>query len=215
MKKLLLTTVLMVLTLSAVAENKYRQYTVGLPFNMPEVKAPEIPASRVNLKDFGAVGTGEVLCTSAFEKAVDQLYKMGGGHLIVPRGIWLTGPIVLKSNIDLHLEAGAVIQFAADESLYPLVSTSFEGLDTRRCQSPISANGATNISITGQGVIDGNGQYWRPVKRSKVTDSQWKEILSRPGGREMKKDYWVPSESYEKGEDGANMNIPKAQTDEE
>jgi len=215
MKKLLLTTVLMVLTLSAVAENKYRQYTVGLPFNMPEVKAPEIPASRVNLKDFGAVGTGEVLCTSAFEKAVDQLYKMGGGHLIVPRGIWLTGPIVLKSNIDLHLEAGAVIQFAADESLYPLVSTSFEGLDTRRCQSPISANGATNISITGQGVIDGNGQYWRPVKRSKVTDSQWKKVLSRPGGREMKKDYWVPSESYEKGEDGANMNIPKAQTDEE
>ena len=52
MKKLLLTTVLMVLTLSAVAENKYRQYTVGLPFNMPEVKAPEIPASRVDLKDF-------------------------------------------------------------------------------------------------------------------------------------------------------------------
>jgi len=215
MKKLFLTTVMMVLAISASAENKYRQYTVGLPFSMPEVKAPEIPGARVNLKDFGAIGTGEVLCTSAFEKAIDLLYKMGGGHLIVPRGIWLTGPIVLKSNIDLHLEVGAVILFAADENLYPLVSTSFEGLDTRRCQSPISANGATNISITGQGVIDGNGQYWRPVKRSKVTDSQWKEVLSRPGGREIKKDYWVPTESYEKGEQGANMNIPKAKTEEE
>ena len=215
MKKTILTMTLALLTLGAVAENKYKQYTLGLPFQMAELQAPTIPGAKVNLKDFGAVPMGDVLCTSAFEKAIDLLYKMGGGHLVVPRGIWLTGPIVLKSNIDLHLEAGAVIQFAADESLYPIVSTSFEGLDTRRCQSPLSANGATNISITGQGVIDGNGQYWRPVKRSKVTDSQWKEVLSRPGGREMKKDYWVPTESYEKGEDGANMNIPKAQTDEE
>ena len=215
MKKTILTMTLALLTLGAVAENKYKQYTLGLPFQMAELQAPTIPGAKVNLKDFGAVPTGDVLCTGAFEKAIDLLYKMGGGHLVVPRGIWLTGPIVLKSNIDLHLEAGAVIQFAADESLYPIVSTSFEGLDTRRCQSPLSANGATNISITGQGVIDGNGQYWRPVKRSKVTDSQWKEVLSRPGGREMKKDYWVPTESYEKGEDGANLNIPKAQTDEE
>ena len=215
MKKTILTMTMAVLTLCAAAENKYLQYTQGLPFKMPEVKAPVIPGAKVNLKDFGAVGTGEVLCTQAFEKAIDLLSKMGGGHLIVPRGVWLTGPVVLKSNIDLHLEAGAVMLFAADESLYPIISTSFEGLDTRRCQSPLSANGAVNVSITGQGVIDGNGQYWRPVKRSKVTDAQWQEVLSRPGGREMKKDYWVPSEGYEKGEQGANMNIPNAQTEQE
>ena len=215
MKKTILTMMLTALVLSVGAQNKYKQYTENLPFKMAEMKAPVIPDAKVSLSDFGAVGTGDVLCTDAFAKAIDQLYKMGGGHLVVPRGLWLTGPIVLRSNIDLHLEAGAVIQFAADESLYPIVNTSFEGLDTRRCQSPLSANGATNISVTGHGVIDGNGQYWRPVKRSKVTDAQWKEVMARPGGREMKKDYWVPSEGYERGEKGANMNVPKAETEEE
>jgi len=215
MKKttLLLTALCWILNMSA--QNDYKKYTENLPFKMAEVKAPLIPDAKVSLRDFGAVGTGDVLCTDAFAKAIDQLSKTGGGHLVVPRGVWLTGPIVLKSNIDLHLEAGAVIQFAADEDLYPLIKTSFEGLDTRRCQSPLSANGATNISITGQGVIDGNGQYWRPVKRSKMTDSQWKAVLSRPGGRELRKDYWVPSEGYAKGESGANMNVPAATTEAE
>ena len=194
---------------------KYKQYTENLPFKMAEVKAPVIPDAKVSLKDFGADPTGGTLCTDAFAKAIDQLYKMGGGHLIVPRGVYQTGPIVLRSNIDLHLEAGAVIQFAADENLYPLIKTSFEGLDTRRCQSPLSANGATNISITGHGIIDGNGQYWRPVKRSKVTDSHWKQLLAIPGSQELKKDYWVPSAGYAKGEQGANMNVPAAKTEEE
>jgi len=201
--------------LTASAQNKYSEYTKNLPFAMSEMRAPVIPDARVVLSDFGAKGNGSELCTEAFAKAIDQLYKMGGGHLIVPRGIWLTGPVVLRSNIDLHLEKGAVIQFAADESLYPLVETSFEGLDTRRCQSPLSAVGATNISITGHGVIDGNGQYWRPVKRSKVTDGHWKKLLAIPGSQEMKKDYWVPSAGYARGEQGANMNVPNAQTEEE
>jgi polygalacturonase len=110
---------------------------------------------------------------------------------------------------------GAVIQFSADESLYSVIMTSFEGLDTRRCQSPLSANGAVNISITGKGVIDGNGQFWRPVKRSKVTEGQWKEVLSRPGGVERKKGYWVPNQAYADAEKNADMNVPKAQTEEE
>ena len=215
MKRLLTITLMAAAALCATAQNDYSKYTQGLPFQMAEVKAPVIPDAKVTLTDFGAVGNGEVLCTDAFAKAIDQLYKMGGGHLVVPRGIWQTGPIVLRSNIDLHLEAGAVIQFAADESLYPIIETSFEGLDTRRVQSPLSANGASNISITGQGVIDGNGQYWRPVKRQKVTDSHWKQLLATPGSVEMKPGYWVPSEGYARGEKGANMNVPNATTDEE
>ena len=215
MKRLLTITLMAAAALCATAQNDYSKYTQGLPFQMAEVKAPVIPNAKVALTDFGAVGNGEVLCTDAFAKAIDQLYKMGGGHLVVPRGIWHTGPIVLRSNIDLHLEAGAVIQFAADESLYPIIKTSFEGLDTRRVQSPLSANGASNISITGQGVIDGNGQYWRPVKRQKVTDSHWKQLLATPGSVEMKPGYWVPSEGYARGEKGANMNVPNATTDEE
>ena len=219
MRKLLLSTWLLLaaMLVQAQAPSAFAlvKYQMDLPFRMPTVQAPVIPDAQVSLPEFGAVGDGEQLCTEAFARAIDALVKKGGGHLVVPRGVWLTGPIVLQSNIDLHLEAGAVVQFAADERLYPLIETSFEGLDTRRCQSPLSAKGAENISITGEGVIDGNGQYWRPLKRSKVTDAQWKRFTSHPGGVEMRKDYWVPSEGYAKGEAGANMNVPNAKTEEE
>ena len=195
--------------------NPYKHFTCHLPFEMPEVKAPQFPDLSVNLKEFGAKGDGITLNTEAFAKAIEALSVRGGGKLVVPAGVWHTGPIVMKSNINLHLEVGAVILFAADESLYPIIETSFEGLDTRRCQSPLYANGCENIAITGKGVIDGNGQYWRPVKRGKVTDSQWKEVLSRPGGVESKKGYWVPNAGYAKAEAGANMNVPNAKSEEE
>lgn len=214
MKKLICL-VLMAVAVTAHAQNPYKKYTEKLPFKMAEVAAPVIPDYTVSLKDFGAVGNGQVLNTEAFAKAIGALSKKGGGHLVVPQGVWLTGPIVLKSDIDLHLEVGAVIQFSGDEALYPIIKTSFEGLDTRRCQSPLSANGAKNISITGRGVIDGNGQCWRPVKKSKMTDSQWKEVLNRPGGVAVRKDYWVPNQAYADAEKSANMNVPKAQTEEE
>lgn len=192
----------------ALADNPYKAYTAKLPFSMPEVKAPEIPSRDVNLKDFGAVGDGQKLCTDAFAKAIDALSAKGGGRLVVPRGVWHTGPIVLKSNINLHLEKGAVILFAADETLYPLIKTSFEGLDTRRCQSPLSANGAENIAVTGQGVIDGNGQYWRPLKKAKVTEAYWQKVVSG-GGVLKNKNLWFPSDGYAKGDAIADMNVPK------
>ena len=214
MKKLICLLMLAV-AMTGHAQNPYKKYTEKLPFQMPEVSAPVIPNYTVNLKKFGAVGDGVTLNTKAFEKAIAALEKKGGGHLVVPAGVWFTGPIVLKSNIDLHLEMGAVIQFSGDESLYAVVKTSFEGLDTRRCQSPLSANGAENISITGKGVIDGNGQFWRPVKKGKMTEGQWKEVLERPGGVESKKGYWVPNQAYADAEKSANMNVPKASTDEE
>ena len=219
MNKIIVTLIAALIGVSGYAadksENPYKKYTEKLPFQMPEVVAPVIPDYEVNLKDFGAVGDGITLNTDAFAKAIDALFKKGGGRLVVPQGVWHTGPIVLKSNIELNLKAGAVILFAADESLYPLVDTSFEGLDTRRCQSPLSANGATNIAITGKGVIDGNGQYWRPVKKGKVTEAHWKELLAIPGSQEMKPGYWVPSAGYAQGEKGANMNVPNAKTEAE
>ena len=72
----------------------------------------QIPDHSVNLKDFGAVPDGQTLNTEAFEKAISALNKKGGGRLVVPEGLWLTGPISLKNSIDLHLERGALVQFA-------------------------------------------------------------------------------------------------------
>lgn len=214
MKRLIAILSVALATMTAGAQNPYEHYTKGLPFAMAEVKAPVIPMNEVRITDFGAVGDGQTLCTRAFVEAIDALAARGGGRLVVPRGIWHTGPIVLKSNIDLHLEMGAVILFAADERLYPLVKTSFEGLDTYRCQSPLSAVGASNIAITGQGVIDGNGQYWRPLKKAKVTEAQWRELTSNPDGIETKKGYWVPSKGYAKGEASSNMNVPQGMKSE-
>ena len=209
LKSLFMTLAVMSMTPAMADENPYKKYTADLPFSMPEVKAPVFADRTVNLKNFGAKGDGTALCTDAFARAIDALTTQGGGRLVVPQGVWYTGPIELKSNVNLHLERGAIILFAADETLYPLIKTSFEGLETRRCQSPISAVGAVNIAITGHGAIDGNGLYWRPLKKSKVTDAQWKKFTSMQPGVFKRDDLWLPSEGYAKGDALADMNVPR------
>lgn len=181
----------------------------GLEFDMPKVKLPKISKKSVSIKDFGAVGDGLTLNTEAFAKAIDAASKQGGGTVIVPQGLWLTGPIVFKSNINLYLEKGALITFSSDPKLYPMLDASFEGVDTKRLQSPISGTNLENIAITGDGVIDGNGQDWRPVKKSKVTGYQWKDFLAKGGVLNEKKDTWWPSESALKGSLlASDQNIP-------
>ena len=126
-------------------ENPYKKYTENLPFNMTEIRAPIFPDYTLNIKNFGAVGDGKTLCTSSFEKAINTISLKGGGKLIVPPGVWFTGPIVLKSNVHLHLEAGAIIQFSGDENLYPIIKTSYEGLDAYRCQSLVVDRSAASL----------------------------------------------------------------------
>lgn len=100
---------LLALSAQATDIKKYDALYENLPFQMEKVTRPQFPANEVNLKDFGAIGDGSSLCTTAFAKAIDALTQKGGGKLVVPQGVWFTGPIVLKSNINLHLEKGAVI----------------------------------------------------------------------------------------------------------
>ena len=86
----------------------------GCPFEMPEVKLPEIPAYTVNIKDFGGVGDGGTVNTEAFAKAMKHLDSKGGGKLVVPAGIWLTGPIQFENCTELHVEQGALVLFTKD-----------------------------------------------------------------------------------------------------
>ena len=176
-------------------QTDYSKYFKSLPFAMSEVKAPQIPEREVKLTDFGAKGDGQTLCTEAFQKAISTLKGQGGGHLIVPQGVWLTGPITLESNIDLHLNHGAIILFSGDIKLYPFVETIYEGGRRTRCQSPITGMNLQNVSITGSGVIDGNGVCWRPLKKEKVTEGQWKKITSQ-GGMFVRATRWQPSEEH-------------------
>ena len=168
-----------------------------LPFDMEVVRQPSFPTYSVSIADFGAVSDGHSLCHEAINKAIDHVSAKGGGHVIIPSGLWLCGPIELKSNVDLHTEHGAIIYFCEDHSLYPIIETSFEGLETRRCTSPISAWHCENIAITGHGVFDGNGDTWRAVKKDKMSESQWKSLLKKGGVLEGTT--WYPSEGSIKG----------------
>ena len=165
---------------------------------MDYVSEPVIPKLEENITIYGGIGDGLVLNTDAFAKAMKSLSAKGGGHLIVPPGVWLTGPIVFCSNIDLHLEKGALILFTTDISQYPIVNANYEGQETRRCQSPVSGQNLQNISITGEGTIDGSGQVWRALKKNKVTESEWLKLTSNGGI--IEKSTWYPSEKFMKGE---------------
>lgn len=180
----------------------------NLPFKMERVARPVIPDLRVSVKDFGGVGDGVTLNTGAFAKAMKHLSDKGGGHLDVPAGIWLTGPIEILSNCDLHVTPNAVIIFDPDRDLYPIIQTVFEGLDTRRCESPVHAEGARNISITGGGVLDGSGEAWRMVKKSKLTDGEWRKLVASGGIVSRDGRIWYPDEGFEKATMFSNMNVP-------
>ena len=197
------------------AKNPYEYLFKNLPFEMPKIHPPTFKNNVVRIEDFGGKGDGKTLNTEAFKQAIDALARKGGGKLIVPAGVWFTGPIELKSNINLHLEKGALILFSKDFDLYPLVDTYFEGLATKRCQSPISGRNIENVAITGEGSINGSGEAWRPLKKSKVTASEWKKVVNS-GGVVKEGNYWFPSEKSYKGYSISDMNVPRAKlTDEE
>ena len=187
----------------------------NLPFKMERVARPVIPDLRVSVKDFGGVGDGVTLNTEAFAKAMKHLSDKGGGHLDVPAGIWLTGPIEILSNCDLHVTPNAVIVFDPDRDLYPIIQTVFEGLDTRRCESPVHAEGARNISITGGGVLDGSGEAWRMVKKSKLTDGEWRKLVASGGIVSRDGRIWYPDEGFEKATMFSDMNVPSVDLTEE
>src|SRR3970040_2001521 len=179
----------------------------GIEFKMAIVKEPIIPNNTVNIKDFGAVNGGAVLNTKAFADAIAAVSKKGGGKVIIPPGIWLTGPIILKSNIELHAQTGALIKFSTDKSLYPLIETSFEGLNTWRCISPIYGKNLENVAFTGNGVWDGAGEVWRQVKKNKLTESQWKKQVASGGVLNDKKESWYPSKTFMNASKGADQNV--------
>jgi polygalacturonase len=179
----------------------------GIEFEMNQIQEPVIPAYSVNISDFGAVRGGRVLNTKAFADAIDAVSKRGGGKVVIPAGIWLTGPILLKSNLELHAEQGALIIFSTDKDLYPVIETSFEGLNTWRCLSPIYGKNLENIAFTGSGIWDGSGDAWRFVKKSKLNDEQWKKLVASGGVLNEKKNEWYPSEQFKNAMQNADQNV--------
>lgn len=134
---------------------------VKIPFKMPNVRRPSFPDRTIDIRDYGAVADGTTLNTGAFAKAIAACATAGGGRVLVPAGIWLSGPIHLKSNIELHIQKGAELRFSDRFSDYlPAVFTRWEGIECYNYSPLIYAKDCTNIAITGSGKLDGRGQRW-------------------------------------------------------
>jgi polygalacturonase len=192
--KRILTTTFLLLTSAFIASAQNKSAA-----SQPAVPLPTFRQDTVSIEAFGAVSGGHQLNTKNINNAIDDIHTKGGGVVLVPAGVWLSGPIVLKSNVNLHLAANALLLFTKDFTQYPLVKTSWEGIPQMRNQSPIWAFEQQNIAITGKGLIDGNGDAWRMVKKGKMTETQWKKLLASGGVLNEKKDIWYPSESSLKG----------------
>lgn len=190
MKKLYFLSLMLVLMVSSgVKAADYSRYYRDLPVQVKAVEPFALPETESIITDYGAVGDGVTLCTEAIQRAIDELSARGGGRIRFPKGVWLTGPIEMKSNINIHLERNAVIFFSPDKSLY--VDSSPKAGRFLPC---IRANRVRNISITGHGTIDGNGVQWRPVKRSKVSDVEWKRFVAMGGVERQNGSLWYPWE---------------------
>lgn len=147
------------------------------PFRMPKLRVPTFPPRIVDIRDHCAVGDGRIDCTVAIANAIEACAKAGGGRVLVPAGEWFTGPIHLKSNIELHLARGATVRFSSDPGQYlPAVFVRWGGQECYNYSPLIYARDCNNIAITGPGTLLGQGKPWwawekkQQQVRQKLTD---------------------------------------------
>jgi polygalacturonase len=140
---------------------------------LSRIKAPQFQDRDFNITDYGAVANNEKDCTDAFRRAISAAHEAGGGRVIVPSGSFMTGPIHLKSNVNLHVSDGAVINFFVDPGKYmPVVYSRFEGIECMNYSPPIYAYEQENIAITGKGILDGRAsdENWWKWKKTQSGD---------------------------------------------
>ncbi|NQD69538.1 glycoside hydrolase family 28 protein [Sphingobacterium shayense] len=166
----------------------------------PTIKQVSFPSDTLQITSFGAKGDGQFMNTDAINDAIAAASNKGGAVVNVPAGLWLTGPLEMKSNVNLHIQRDAVLLFSDDFDQYKLVESNWEGEPSWRNQNPISGKDLVNIAITGAGIIDGSGGAWRMVKKSKLTESQWKKLVASGGVVDAKTNIWYPSASSMRGQ---------------
>jgi polygalacturonase len=178
--------------------------------SLPVIEQVKFKKDTTSITRFGAKGDGITLNTQSINKAIAGVSQKGGGVVLIPSGLWLTGPIELKSNVNLHLKRDAILQFTDDFTQYKLVEGNWEGQPAWRNQSPISGINLENIAITGTGIIDGNGGAWRMVKKDKLTETQWKTLVASGGVVSADGKMWYPSEKTVKGSNTKNAGVIEA-----
>lgn len=134
------------------------------PLIIARIKPPKFAKRDFSIAKFGAKPGGSVDCREAIDAAIERCSKAGGGRVVVPAGEWLTGAIRLRSNVDFHISKGATLKFTTDTKAYlPLVHTRWEGMELMHLSPLIYAFEETNIAITGEGTLDGQGKslFWK------------------------------------------------------
>ncbi len=164
--------------------------------HLPQATRPVFKKDTFNILKYGAKADGITLNTKSINNAITACSAKGGGVVLIPQGTWLTGPIVLKSNVNLHISRAALLQFTDDKNQYQLVEGNFEGHVAVRNQSPVSATDAVNIGITGEGLIDGHGSVWRAIGKDRLTELEWKNLTASGGVLSENGKTWYPSQSY-------------------
>lgn len=177
-------------------------------YKLPYVYQPVFRKDTFNVESFGAKSGAQYIVTQSIQTAIDTAHVRGGGTVVIPAGLWVSGPLKLKSYVNLHLADGCFLQFVKDRDAYPIVETTWEGKVAYRCHAPVWCTDCVDIGLTGSGLMDGGGEIWKSVKRSKLTDSQWKQLVA--GGGVATKDTWYPSEQSKFGHENTHWTNFKA-----
>lgn len=175
--------------------------------NLPKAKMPVFKKDTFNIKKYGAVPDGITLNTRSINDAILACSAKGGGVVLIPQGLWLTGPIVLKSNVNLHVERAGLVLFTSDKSQYALVKGNYEGHPAVRNESPVSGTDLENIAITGEGIFDGNGGVWRALGKDRATEQEWRELVASGGVLSENGKTWYPSEGYVKANKVKDVSV--------
>ncbi|MFC0512924.1 glycoside hydrolase family 28 protein [Mucilaginibacter angelicae] len=164
--------------------------------HLPQVSKPVFKKDTINILKYGAKADGLTLNTISINKAIAACSAKGGGVVLIPPGLWLTGPLVMQSNVNVHVSRAALLQFTDDKSQYKLVEGNYEGHAAVRNESPISGTNLTNIAITGEGIIDGHGEVWRAISKDRLTEAEWNKLVASGGVVSENGKSWYPSQSY-------------------